>query len=64
MAYYDQVKEAADTVKARVGQLPRIAVVLGSGLGDFANSLEGGVSMPYDELPNWPASSVDRKSVV
>src|SRR2546422_503759 len=58
MTYYDQVKEAADAVKARVRELPRIAVVLGSGLGDFAQSLEGGVSMPYDELPNWPASHV------
>jgi len=60
MDYYDQVKEAADAVKARVGQgaLPPIAVVLGSGLGDFANSLEGGVSMPYDELPHWPVSRV------
>jgi purine nucleoside phosphorylase len=44
MTYYDQVKEAADAVKARVPELPRIAVVLGSGLGDFAQSLEGGVS--------------------
>src|SRR5437667_3071719 len=58
MTYYDQIKEAADAVKARVRELPRIAVVLGSGLGDFAQSLEGGVSMPYDELPNWPASHV------
>ena len=58
MTYYDQVKEAADAVKTRVRELPRIAVVLGSGLGDFARSLEGGVSMPYDELPIWPASHV------
>jgi len=58
MAYYDQVKEAADAVKTRVRELPRIAVVLGSGLGDFARSLEGGVSIPYDELPSWPASHV------
>src|SRR4029078_12815774 len=37
MAYYDQVKEAADAVRARIRTVPEIAIVLGSGLGDFAN---------------------------
>ena len=32
--------------------------MLGSGLGDFAQSLEGAVSMPYDQLPHWPVSRV------
>jgi purine-nucleoside phosphorylase len=32
--------------------------VLGSGLGDFANSLTNAVHMPYDQLPHWPASKV------
>ena len=58
MDYYDQVKAAADAVKGRVRELPRVAVVLGSGLGDFAGSLGDAVSMPYDELPHWPASKV------
>ncbi len=58
MDYYDQVKEAADAVRGRVREVPRIAVVLGSGLGDFAGSLGDSVSMPYAELPNWPGSNV------
>ena len=58
MSYYDNVKEAADAIKARVRDIPRIAVVLGSGLGDFAGSLEDAVSMPYEQLPHWPASRV------
>ena len=37
---------------------PPIAIVLGSGLGDFAGSLGDAVSMPYGELPHWPASRV------
>ena len=56
--YYDQVQEAADAIRARVPEAPSIAVVLGSGLGDFAGSLEEAVSMPYGELPYWPASGV------
>jgi purine-nucleoside phosphorylase len=58
MSYYDQVKEAADAIRARVPQLPSAAVVLGSGLGDFAGSLGDAASMPYDGLPHWPASRV------
>src|SRR5215510_4115257 len=58
MEYYDQVKEAADAVRSRIKDVPAIAIVLGSGLGDFAGSLGSPVSMPYTELPHWPASRV------
>jgi purine-nucleoside phosphorylase len=58
MDYYDTVKEAADAIRSRLREVPRIAIVLGSGLGDFANSLGGAVSMPYADLPYWPASKV------
>ncbi len=58
MEYYDKVKEAADAVRARVGTAPQVGVVLGSGLGDFANALTGSVSMRYADLPHWPASNV------
>jgi purine-nucleoside phosphorylase len=58
MSYYDQVKEAADAVRARVPELPRIAIVLGSGLGDFANGVGDAVSIPYGDLPHWPTSNV------
>ena len=35
MSYYDQVKEAADAIRAKVPRIPEVAIVLGSGLGDF-----------------------------
>ena len=34
------------------------AIVLGSGLGDFADTLDDACRMPYGDLPHWPASSV------
>ncbi len=37
MSYYDLVKEAADAIQSRVPLVPQVAIVLGSGLGDFAN---------------------------
>jgi purine-nucleoside phosphorylase len=58
MSYYDQVKGAADVIRARVPEIPAIGVVLGSGLGDFAGSLGEPVAIPYGELPHWPASRV------
>ena len=58
MSYYDQVREAADAIRSRVPEIPEIAIVLGSGLGDFANALGDAVAMPYAELPHWPASRV------
>jgi purine-nucleoside phosphorylase len=58
MSYFDQVEQAADAIRSRVPEMPDIAIVLGSGLGDFANSLGDAVSIPYEELPHWPASRV------
>lgn len=58
MPYYDTVHAAAEAIRARVRDVPPVAIVLGSGLGDFAESLGGAVSMAYGGLPHWPVSSV------
>ena len=58
MAYYDDVKEAADHIRARISTVPDLAIVLGSGLGDFAGTLGDAVSLPYTDLLHWPASKV------
>ncbi|MBM3819004.1 MAG: purine-nucleoside phosphorylase [Acidimicrobiia bacterium] len=55
---WDQVEEAAAAVRRRCGALPDTAIVLGSGLGDFADTLLDAVAMPYGELPHWPAAKV------
>jgi purine-nucleoside phosphorylase len=56
--YYDRVKKAADHVRAKMPRVPEIAVVLGSGLGDFASTLREPVSIGYDEIPHMPAAKV------
>jgi purine-nucleoside phosphorylase len=59
MTHFDQVDEAVRAIKARAGEaVPDVAVILGSGLGDFANRLAGAMSIGYEALPNWPASRV------
>jgi purine-nucleoside phosphorylase len=55
---YDRVEEAAAAVRARCAALPETAIVLGSGLGDFADTLLDAVATPYGDLPHWPASKV------
>jgi purine-nucleoside phosphorylase len=56
--YFDRVEEAASFLRAGIGDLPRIAIVLGSGLGAFAESLNDAISVPYADIPHWPASRV------
>ena len=58
MTAYDQAREAADAVRARLGDAPGIALVLGSGLGDFAATPGDAASASYEQLPHWPASRV------
>ena len=36
---------------------PRVAVVLGSGLGGFAEEIDDAVEIPYGEIPGWPVST-------
>jgi purine-nucleoside phosphorylase len=55
---YARVEEAAASVRARCGSLPQIAIVLGSGLGDFADTLLDAIATPYGDIPHWPASNV------
>jgi purine-nucleoside phosphorylase len=55
---YAQVEAAAAAIRSRCGALPETAVVLGSGLGDFADTLLDGVAVPYGDLPHWPAANV------
>jgi purine-nucleoside phosphorylase len=46
-------------LRATAGQpAADLAIVLGSGLGDFTQSLQNSLSIPYTDIPHWPASAV------
>ncbi len=45
---------ALEFLKSRTDRRPRIAVVLGSGLGGFGEELADRVEVPYSEIPEWP----------
>jgi purine-nucleoside phosphorylase len=58
MSYYDQVSEAAEFVRRKIAAIPETAIVLGSGLGDFADRVSNPVVIPYTDIPHWPPSLV------
>ena len=57
-AYFDKVEETAAWLRDRGRGTPDVAIVLGSGLGDFAGTLDDAVVFPYGDIPNWPAAAV------
>lgn len=56
---YERVEHAARTIRARVSEEPRVALVLGSGLGAFADDIEDALAIPYEEIPGFARSTVE-----
>ena len=53
-----RIYEAADYIKGRIGEgKPLAGIVLGSGLGKLAEKIENPVTIPYKEIPHFPAST-------
>jgi purine-nucleoside phosphorylase len=56
---YERAEHAARTIRAQVADEARIGLVLGSGLGAFANELEESIAIPYGEIPGFARSTVE-----
>lgn len=52
-----KIAEAAQYVLSQTTLRPTIGLVLGSGLGDFADTLEDAVRIPYSQIPHFPVST-------
>lgn len=59
MTHFDKLSEAKDWLEDRVSSTPKVALVLGSGLGAMAEELEGREVFDYGDIPNFPTSSVE-----
>jgi purine-nucleoside phosphorylase len=55
---FARADRAAKFILSKTRFRPRVAVVLGSGLGAFADELSGAVRLPYEKIPGFPYSSV------
>ncbi len=54
----EQIDEAAGAVRNKITEIPRVGMILGSGLGDLANEVQDAVSIEFHEIPHWPISTV------
>lgn len=59
MNYIKKIKESVDFIASKVNNLPKIGLVLGSGLGDLANKIENPVIIKYEDIPSFPKSTVE-----
>ncbi|MCL2659159.1 MAG: purine-nucleoside phosphorylase [Acidobacteriaceae bacterium] len=59
---YSQAELAVNYILSRTPLRPRVAIILGTGLGGFASQANGAVTMPYAEIPNFPQSTVEGHS--
>ena len=57
--FYDRVKESAEYIKKNITKEPKIAVILGSGLGALVDAMEEKEIIPYHDIPNFPQSTVE-----
>jgi purine-nucleoside phosphorylase len=56
---YERAEHAARLIRSRIAEDVRIALVLGSGLGAFADELEGAEAIPYAEIPGFARPTVE-----
>src|SRR5580704_5438522 len=54
---FDQAEAASKFIFSKTGLRPQIALVLGSGLGAFADEFESATKIPYAEIPHFPRST-------
>ena len=57
MSAFEQAEEAARFIASKTPLRPAVGLVLGSGLGAFAEALEGPVKIPYGQIPHFPTST-------
>lgn len=55
---YQKLIGCVDAVRERTDFVPRVAIVLGSGLGDYAEQIRVETEVPYGEIPGFPVSTV------
>ncbi|MBE6200810.1 MAG: purine-nucleoside phosphorylase [Rikenellaceae bacterium] len=56
----EQIKASANYIKERVaGFEPEVGIILGTGLGGLVNHIEIAHSIPYNEIPAFPVSTVE-----
>ena len=56
---WELVQETVNYIKNKTNFLPEYGVILGSGLGNFTDDIQIEYTLPYNEIPNFPVSTVE-----
>lgn len=57
MIRHEKIIEALDVINKRISLKPKVAIVLGSGLGMIAEAIENPTIVPYKDIPYWPRAT-------
>ena len=58
----EKIKETAAYLKSKVPVMPKTAIILGTGLGELVTHITDKQEIPYNEIPNFPVSTVEGHS--
>lgn len=59
MTMLEQIKETAEYIKSRINSIPKTGIILGTGLGNLVTHITNKTEIPYQEIPNFPVSTVE-----
>nr|WP_026092476.1 purine-nucleoside phosphorylase [Calidifontibacillus oryziterrae] len=55
----ESIKKAVTYIQSKINDAPKVGLILGSGLGVLAEEIENPVNIPYEEIPEFPVSTVE-----
>ncbi len=58
----EKIKQTADFLRSKVSDIPEIAIILGTGLGNLGDHITDKLYIPYKDIPNFPVSTVEGHS--
>ena len=61
-SYLEIIRETAAFIREKVGDLPKIGVILGTGLGELVDHIDIKCTLDYHNIPNFPVSTVEGHS--
>ena len=58
----EKIQQTADFLRQRAGEMPKLAIILGTGLGNLVDHIDDKLYIHYSEIPNFPVSTVQGHS--
>jgi purine-nucleoside phosphorylase len=59
MYSYEDLNETVRYIKSKLGSVPKVAIVLGSGLGPLVDDIKNSIEIDYKDIPGFPLSTVE-----